>query len=219
MESVSASEAAVDRMLRVVPDYLVDANYYYYRNFEKYFKIYHKKDQFEYYIPICRSASQGPYYVATFAEHLLVTRVGLRAIINRRIIDSVSFNISILAGDNPYNPADRKTVDEYLKTPPPVSCYEPQYVQELKINEKLDTGKSVRHRVHPGHQLELFLSTQPTVIFDNSEVFVRVQSAAVLGGPYDHISWSRGYDSRGYTPSIKSYHKYVLPFLPQYHTT
>ena len=115
-------------------------------------------------------------------------------------------------------------VDEYLKTPAPVSRYEPKYVQELKINEKLDTGKSVRHRVHPGHQLELFLHTQPTVTFDNCEVFVRVQSAAVLGGPYDHISWSREYDRRGYgiyTPSIKSYYyyKYVLPFLPQYHTT
>ena len=69
-------------------------------------------------------------------------------------------------------------------------------MQELKINEKFDTGKSVRHRVHPGHQLELFLRTQPTVTLDNCEIFVRVQSAAVLGGPYDHISWSREYYDR-----------------------
>ena len=80
---------------------LVDANYYY-KNFRNYYIIYHKKDRFEYYISI-GSASQGPYYVATFAEHLLVTRVGVRTSINRRIIDSVSFAIAILAGNNPYD--------------------------------------------------------------------------------------------------------------------
>ena len=85
MERVGEAALAVDRMLQVVPDYVVDANYYHYRNFEKYFNICHNKDRFEYYIPICESASQGPYYVSSFAEHLLVTRVGLRAIIHRRI--------------------------------------------------------------------------------------------------------------------------------------
>ena len=88
MESVS--EAAVDSILQEIPERLV--NYYYYKKFSNYYNdIYHKKDRFEEYIST-GSVSQGPYYVATFAEHLLVTRVGLRAAINRRIIDSVSYN-------------------------------------------------------------------------------------------------------------------------------
>ena len=112
MESVS--EAAVDSILQEIPECLVDANYYYYKNFRNYYNIYHKKDRFKYYISI-GSASQGPYYVATFAEHLLVTRVGVRTSINRRIIDSVSFEIAILAGNNPYDGNKRSTLDAYLK--------------------------------------------------------------------------------------------------------
>ena len=129
MESVC--EPAIDRLFQAVPEYLFDANYYYYRNFHNYYYIHHNKHKFEYYIPI-GSASPGSYYVATFAEHLLVTRVGLRATINRRIIDSVSFHIGILAGTNPYDCKKRSTLDDYLKIPPPVSHYEPQYVREFQ---------------------------------------------------------------------------------------
>ena len=217
MESVS--EAAVDSILQEIPECLVDANYYYYKNFRNYYNIYHKKDRFEYYISI-GSASQGPYYVATFAEHLLVTRVGVRTSINRRIIDSVSFEIAILAGNNPYDGNKRSTLDAYLKIPPSVSHYEPQYVREFQTNERLDTGKTVRHRVHPGHQLELSINSHPNVKFDNTDVFVRVQSSDIVGGPYDHPSWTGGYGSP--TSGIKSYRKYqryVQPFLPQYHIT
>ena len=51
--------------------------------------------------------------MATFAEQLLVTRVGVRASINRRISGSVSFQIAILAGKNPYDDKKRCAVDEY----------------------------------------------------------------------------------------------------------
>ena len=85
------------------------------------------------------SASQGPYYVATFAEHLLVTRVGVRTSINRRIIDSVSFEIAILAGNNPYDGNKRSTLDAYLKIPPSVSRYEPQYIQSRVLNIRFCT--------------------------------------------------------------------------------
>ena len=117
MESVC--ESTIDRLLQELPEYLLDANHYY-KNFRKYSYICHNELKVEYYIPI-GSASQGSYYVATFAEHLLVTRVGLRATINRRIIDSVAFYIAILAGTNPYNCKNGSTVDDYLKIPPPVS--------------------------------------------------------------------------------------------------
>lgn len=80
MENVC--ESTIDRLLQELPEYLLDANYYYYKNFRKYFYICHSNQKFEYYIPIA-SASQGSYYVATFAEHLLVTIVGLRATINK----------------------------------------------------------------------------------------------------------------------------------------
>ena len=160
-------------------------------------------------------------YVATFAEHLLVTRVGLRATINRRIIDSVAFHIAILAGTNPYNCKNRSTVDDYLKIPHPVSRYEPQYVREFQTSDKLGTGKTVRHRVHPGHQLELFLTTPSTSTLVDTEVFVRVQTSAKLVGPYDHSSWTGGYygTCTSNIKSYKKYEKYALPFQPQYHST
>ena len=204
-------------IFQAVPEYLFDANYYYYENFRNYLYIWHNKHKFEYYIPV-GSIAQGSYYVASFAEHLLVTRVGLRATISRRIEDSVSFRIAILAGTNPFDQQQHSTVDEYLKIPPPVSRYEPQYVKEFKISERFDTGKTVRHRVHPGHQLELFLTTRSTATFADTEVFVRVHSSDALGGPYDHPSWTTGYHG-SYMKSYDKYEKYVLPHIPRYHTT
>lgn len=211
MESVSQS--TVDSILQEIPERLVDANSY--KNFWNYYNIYHKKDHFEDYISI-KSASQGPYYVATFVEHLLVTRVGLRATINRRIIDSVSYNIAVLGGNNSYDGKIHSILDEYLKIPPSVSCYEPYYITKFHTVERLDIGKTVRQLVHPGDQLELSISTHHNVRFDNMDVFVQVQSSDILGGPYYHQSWTGGYGS---IKSYRKYQQYVQPLLPQYHIT
>ena len=41
-------------------------------------------------------------------------------------------------------------------------------MRELRTNERLDTGKTVRQRVHPGHQLELFVGSHSTVMFNDT---------------------------------------------------
>ena len=203
MELERVGEREIDSIFETVPEYYFDANYYYYKNFQNYFSIYHNKQKFEYYIPI-GNASQGFYYVASFAEHLLVTRVGLRATINRRIIDSTSFKIAILAGTNPYNHKKRSTLDEYLQIPQPVSRYEPHYVSRFLTSERLDTGKTVRHRVHPGHQLELSLTTHSTVAFTDTHVFVRVQSSMELKSKLTMHKITRPlYTSMGFNLSLR----------------
>ena len=58
--------------------------------------------------------------MATFQEHLLVTRLGVKMKVNRNIGDSYTLCLGILHGDNPFTKRfhSRTKGLEYVKTPP-----------------------------------------------------------------------------------------------------
>ena len=82
-----------------------------------------------------------------------------------------------------------------------------EYLRHLRRTERLDTGRYVCQRVHPGYQLEMKACTQPSVWYHNTKVFVRVQSASSLGGAYDHSTWTTPPQLQN-TKDIVSYDKY-----------
>ena len=175
-----------------IPSYLLDSNFYYYCNFRSHTYVRHQFTHFEYTIPIENIYCPGLYYVATFTEHLLITRIGITAQIVKRTANATSFQFTVLEGSNPFdNKIQQTIIDSYLKLPCPVNKYQP-YLEERKASEKLDTGRYIRQRVSP-HQLELEITSKPSVQFQGLYVFIRVQTASVLGGNHDHSSWTVPY--------------------------
>ena len=68
----------------------MDANYYYYRNYSSIFSIRHERNNFESgYVPLGDIGVPGDYYVATFEEHLMITRIGIVTEISRNLVDAI----------------------------------------------------------------------------------------------------------------------------------
>ena len=195
-----------DRVAGKIPSYLLDSNFYYHLNFRSHTYVRHRFTHFEYTIPIGNVCCKGLYYVAAFSEHLLITRIGITAQIVKTIADATSFHFTVLEGSNPFDKKiQRCVIDNYLKLPCQVNKYQP-YLEERKVSEKLDTGRYIRQRVDPQYQLELEITSKPSVLFQDLHVFIRVQTASVLGGNHDHPSWTAPYLYQA--EDIVSYDKY-----------
>ena len=212
------TEEDLDNVFEVIPWQLWDANYYYYRNYSSIISIRHQTNNFEFYVPLGDISVPGDYYVATFEEHLMVTRIGIVTEISRHLEDAIHLQFSILEGNNPYDINSRRVrIDEYFDMPCPLNKFY-EYLRHSRRNERLDTGRYVRQRVRPGYQLELKACTQPSVRYYNTKVFVRVQSASSLGGVNDHTTWTIPPQLQN-TKDIVSYDKYkkhMLPFVVHY---
>ena len=79
----------LDSILKVIPLQLWDANYYYYWNYSSTFSIHHERNNFEFYVPLGDIGVPGDYYVATFEEHLMITRIGIVTEISRNLEDAI----------------------------------------------------------------------------------------------------------------------------------
>lgn len=114
------TEEDLDSILKVIPLQLWDANYYYYRNYSSTntFSIRHERNNFEFYVPLGDIGVPGDYYVATFEEHLMITRIGIVTEISRNLEDAIHLQFNILEGNNPYDVNSRRVrIDEYFDMP------------------------------------------------------------------------------------------------------
>ena len=96
------TEEDLDSILKVIPLKLWDANYYYYRNYSSIFSIRHERNNFEFYVPLGDIGVPGDYYVATFEEHLMITRIGIVTEISRNLEDAIHLQFNILEGNNKF---------------------------------------------------------------------------------------------------------------------
>lgn len=211
---MSDIEAEFDEIITSAPAHLFEPNYYYYRNFSEYRYVTHHVDSFEHYIALGSLAESGSYYVASFDEHLLLTRVGIRTKVMRGLTSSLHFRISAFGGNNPYDHLLHRTVLlEYVNFRPPANRFH-SFLENRRATFRIDTGQNTRIRVKPRYQLELeLLNKNSPVVFENTEVFVRVQAAKAVGGIEDHPTWFRKkYDKTVSVVSESKYRKYMESF-------
>ena len=62
-----------------------------------------KETNFEFYVPLGDIGVPGDYYVATFEEHLMITRIGIVIEMSRNLEDAIHLQFNILEGNNPYD--------------------------------------------------------------------------------------------------------------------
>ena len=132
---------------------------------------------------------------------MLLTWVGLKCTVRRRVDTSYTIRLQVVDGTNPYQNT-HDTVFTYIKVPPQISRYEPSHVHHIVVYDGIDTGQNVHVRLHRGYNVELtlsFASWQDSYLAD-TKVVLKVQHPSRVGGAYDHPA---GIDSHLIAPLIR----------------
>ena len=129
---------AFDALAANIPEVYLDSRNYYWPNYIP-VNVHHEKYKFVHSIPVTPTPifQPGTFYVATFAESLLLTWVGMEAKVHRCIGASTYISVNVVEGGNPFSHC-HKPVFEYCHVPTPVREQEPRNIHLMTTFDKID---------------------------------------------------------------------------------
>ena len=91
-----------DEIVKSAPDALFDCRAYYWPNFYSPSYITHSFSKFTFSFSLPTISVPGSYYVATFGEPLLLTWVGIKTKVRRKVGASTNISVYAVNGSDPF---------------------------------------------------------------------------------------------------------------------